>query len=458
MPNPSLLLVGPIIVSAIVLLIRRWNIAASIIGAIAVWIFAASILLLAPNQTTISEIGSGSLWTLLGYTFVYQDFISIALAFIYIIIGFVFLLTLVVPQDDSFVGISLLILPPLTASLIMEPFSVGAIFFIIVGSVSAVLIQGRRPGSTLGSFRHLTLIILAVPLLLIAGWLLDSGQAQYLSSAAYLLLVAILSLLLAFPFQFWLGPNVSESRSLVPVILFGLVQLVVALFCLHMLVDNPIVYGNAQFLGILKASGVATIVIATLLILTCNSLGRLFGYLVLLDVGVTIIALSIGGRLGLRETIGILMLRTITLVFCGVGLGLIQAQKPDSSFESTNNSNLAGLAHRTPLGVALFVFGCLSLAGAPLTPGFAGRWSLVVITVSSPEWQSFVVILSVAIAIIGILRMLPRMFSTDVEDGVVVEPKQTRIVAAALLVFGALIAISPGIIIDLAEQLTNQLF
>ena len=67
-------------------------------------------------------------------------------------------------------------------------------------------------------------------------------------------------------------------------------------------------------------------------------------------------------------------------------------------------------------------------------------------------------ILSVAIAIIGILRMLPRMFSTDVEDGVVVEPKQTRIVAAALLVFGALIAISPGIIIDLAEQLTNQLF
>jgi NADH:ubiquinone oxidoreductase subunit 2 (subunit N) len=458
MSAPVLILIGPILASVLVLLIRRWPIASSVTGAIAVWTFAAAILLFDPGQAASDGIRSGILWTLLGSPLVLQDYIRVALAFVYITFGFVFLLSLITPQGNLFITICLLTLSPLAASMIMEPFITGAIFFVIIGGLTAVLIQGKRAGSTLGSIRHLTLTVLAVPLMLIAGWMLDSGQAQYLSVAAYLLLLAILLLLLAFPFQFWLGPNVSESRSLVPVVVFGAVQLVIALFCLQMLVDNPVIYGNAQFLGILKASGVATLVIASLLVATSKSLGRLFGYLLLLDVGATILALSTGGRLGLQATIGLLMLRTIALAFGGVGLGLIQAQKLDDDGDPINYDKLAGLALRTPLGIALFIFGCLSLAGAPLTPGFSGRWFLISIPGSSSNWLSIVVVLSVALAVAGILRILPAVFTAEVDDdGVILEPVYTRLVAVMMLAFGMVITLSPRLILELAELLTNQL-
>ncbi len=454
---PTLILIGPILASALVLLIRRWPIASVVVGVIAVWTIAAGILLFDPGQAT-DAIGSGNLWTLFGYSLDFQGYVRGALALVYITFGFIFLLSLIVPQDNLFISICLLILSPLAASLLMEPFAIGAVFFVIIGALTAVLIQGKRAGSTLGSIRHLTLTVLAVPLLLIAGWMLDSGQAQYLSAAAYLLLLAILILFLAFPFQFWLGPNVSESRSLVPVVVFGAVQFVIALFCLQMLVDNPVIYGNAQFLSIMKVSGVATLVIAALLVATSRSLSSLFGYLLLLDVGATILALSTGGRLGLQGTIGLYMLRTFALIFSGVGLGLIQAQKRIKIGESINYDKLAGLAQRTPLGIALFVFGCLSLAGAPLTPGFAGRWFLVTIPEKSSNWLSVVVILSVTLAVAGILRILPAIFAAEVDnDGVIIEPVHTRLVAAIMLAFGAIITLAPHFVLELAERLTNQL-
>lgn len=458
MLSSALILIGPILVGVLLLLLRRWPAVTVAVGVISVWVLAAVILVTGQGQSSQGEIGPESVRSLFGFPIFFRDYIRVALAFVYITFGFIFILSRVAPQGNNFIAGCLLILSPLAASMSMQPFIIGAIFFVIIGALSAVLIQDKRPGSTLGSMRHLTLAILAVPSLLISGWVLSTGQAQYLSVATYLLLLAILLLLLAFPFQYWLGPNISESRSLVPVVVFGAVQMIVALFCLQMLVNNPIVYANARFLSILRASGAVTLLFGSMLILTSRSLGRLFGYLLLLDVGATMLALSLGGRPGLQITIGLFLLRTIGLVFAGVGLGLIQAQKNVNDGNSITFDNLAGLSRTTPWGVALFLFGLLSLAGVPVTPGFSGRWVLISVPSSLSNLLSAVVVVTVALAAIGITRILPAVLAPeDSDESAQQEPPFTRLIAAIMLIFAIVITLWPSLILGLAERLTNQL-
>ena len=65
-----------------------------------------------------------------------------------------------------------------------------------------------------------------------------------------------------------------------------------------------------------------------------------------------------------------------------------------------------GLAWRAPLGMGLFVLGCLSLAGLPLTPGFAGTWPAVILIGEQSPWLAIILVLAIAAGAFGLLRRL----------------------------------------------------
>jgi formate hydrogenlyase subunit 3/multisubunit Na+/H+ antiporter MnhD subunit len=117
-----------------------------------------------------------------------------------------------------------------------------------------------------------------------------------------------------------------------------------------------------------------------------------------------------------------------------------------------------GLAWRKPLGLALFIYGGLSLAGAPLTPGFAGRWALIINSQSPPGLSMVILVISVIVGVVGLLRFLAKTLSkkeTGLEVEISPESYASRIVASGLLFLGILLAFFPQLILSLSRMLAN---
>ncbi len=461
MTAPFILLLIPIGAATIVYLLRRRQTLAVIIGFLAVLTMALFTGTRGPGGVLESSVGESILnlrWEFFGQPFILNDEIQATLILVYLGVGFLFLLTLPFPQDTIFIPATLVVLASMTAALLAQTFVFGSVLLLIAAAVLAILIQGERPGSTLASVRQLSLAVLAVPFLLIAGWMIDTVQAQFLSTIIFLLFGAIVILMVAFPFQLWVSSTVVESRPLVPAVTYGLIALLVTVFLLNVLIANPVVFGNSQFLTMLRVSGAATLIVASLFLLTAKSIGRLLGYLLLLDIGATVIALGLGGRVALDAVMALIVLRIVGLILAGVGFGLIRDQVASSLSGDNQLDRSQGLAWRKPLGLALFIYGGLSLAGAPLTPGFAGRWALIINSQSPPGLSMVILVISVIVGVVGLLRFLAKTLSkkeTGSEVEISPESNASRIIASGLLFLGILLAFFPQLILSLSRMLAN---
>ena len=460
MPAPVFLLLGPLLAAAITFLLRRWPPIATLVGLLAVVILLATVAGLDPGATgggTDDGLIAGNSWTFFGRSLVLTEQIQTALLVFYGGLCLLFLLAFILPQDSVFIPFSLGLVGLAAAVLMVQPFVFGALLLLLVAGAVAVLLQGDRAGSTLAAWRVFAIFALAVPLLLVAGWMLESGQLQYALMASRLIMIALVVMLAGFPFQIWVAPAIAESRSLAPAVVFGLVQLIIVLFYVDLLLDNLAVWRNAQLLQMVRISGVATVILAGLLVLTSRSFARLLGYLVLLNIGVTVWSLTTSSSGSLEMTYTLVLLRTVSLTLAGVGLGLIRRQVDPQHVGVDRLRASRGLARRTPLGVALFVYGALSLAGFPLTPGFNGQWAAVNLAGDESPLLAAVLILSMAIAAAGLLRWVP-LTIRQAEDGdhrPVEDTTFERIGAGLLLAAGIILAIYPSILLDIANRLAE---
>lgn len=459
MTSPLLLLFLPIVGAFIAYILRRWKPARLITALVTLGLLILVVALTRENQIA-SETGSNqflsSVWLIFGRSFQVNSFVRQALLLIYCGIGLAVLLSAVLPQGRLFIPLVLLILTPVAGVLLAEQVEYAAAFVLILSAALAVIIQADRAGSTLTSLRYLILAVMALPMVLAVSWLLQSGQPTANSWASLLMLLAFLILLAAFPFQIWIGPTITESRSLVPYVVFGLAQIVIVLFCLKLITLAPGIYGNARFLEILRISGALTIIAGAILILLAPSLDRLIGYLLLIDIGATAMTFGLGGKAGLELTGYLVLNRSIGLVIAGFGLGLIRFRIPDLQDRTRNGGKLTGLAWQSPLGLALFIYGGLSLAGLPLTPGFAGHWALVTLVGARQSWQAIVLIIALITSLFGVVKMVLPMYAPG--TGLVEkEPRLMRITAGLLLIAGLLATIGSSWLMSLSLRLVEAL-
>jgi formate hydrogenlyase subunit 3/multisubunit Na+/H+ antiporter MnhD subunit len=451
MTAPLALLIGPLILAVLAFAVRRWPVAAVAGGVIGVLILG----LIAAVVTPV-ELGASDALIIYGRSLTFTALIRAALLFTYAGLGLLFLLSLLLPQGSTFVPVCLGLLSPLTAALMVDPTIFGVALLLIVAAGMAILIQAGRPGSTLASVRYLVIFVMAVPPLLAAGWLLGTEQATFLPTASRLLLIAFLVLLAGFPFHIWVAPVVSEAGSLAPVVIFGLVELLIVIFCLNLLLGYPVVYRSFQFTRLLQISGVVTVLLAGILVLTAPSFGRLLAYILLLDIGATVLAFAFGTFAGIEATMSLLVFRTISLILAGIAFGLLRRQFRPQESGSDRFAENVGLAWRTPMSVALFAYGALSLAGLPLTPGFSGRWAVVLLAADESPQLAAILVMSVAIAALGLLRCLATLLKKPaVELRPVPETKTMRAVTGLALIAGILIALFPQSLLAFARELAE---
>jgi len=459
MAIPFLLLAGPIVLALILLPLRRWPQVASLAGAAAAWLLAIIVAGQELDPLASGGMLAGDTWSLYGRSFTLTEQSQLLLLTVYVLMGAIFLLSTFLPQSTIFVPVSLAVLSPLSGALMVQPFVVGAVLLLIAAGGQALLIQGSRAGSTLAALRYLTLAALAMPLLLSAGWMLDGDQFQFLNNVTLLILVAILLLTASFPFQVWVAPVVGESTSLAPTVVFGVGQLLVVVFCLNLLIEQPFVYGNVQFQAVVSGSAAVTLILAGLLAMTARSFGHLLGYLLLLSIGAVGAVLGSGGSAVVSVTLTLLILRIISLVIAGSGLAMVRVRTLSVEGGVNQFEVNRGLAWRAPLGMGLFVFGCLSLAGLPLTPGFAGTWPAVVLIGEQSPWLAVILILAIAAGAFGLLRrLIPLLARPDQESDFgadLPEGKSEKVVAVVILVLGAILAFFTQLIHTFSESLAN---
>ncbi len=457
MPAPIFFLIIPVILAILTYLFRRWSIVITLIGMIAVGGLAFFTWLVNQPGVAFNLQFLSKAWLVYGHPFILADQTRTVLIFVYLAMGFIYLLSLFLPHSSSFIPFSLLVLSPMAAALMVQPFEFGAVLLLIAVAISTVLIQGERAGSTLASMRYISITALAVPLLLTAGWMLRVDQAGYLSTIAFLILAAFLILLISFPFSIWVSPAVNESQSLIPAVIMGLLNLMVVVFVLQMLVATPFIFGSYQFLNLVRSSGIATLVIACILVLIAQSFDQLLAYILLLDIGTTVLALGFGGRFALQAMLTLLVLRTIGLIIAGVGLGFIRDQLAGQAADQNTVTGWAGLARRAPFGVALFIYGSLSLAGAPLTPGFIGRWMLITSPQNQIPWPGVILVISTAIATLVLLKRFAETLQENQmgHDSENHTPLAARVVASFLLVAGLVIALLPHLIPNATHTLAG---
>ncbi|MCJ7549589.1 MAG: hypothetical protein MUQ30_07900, partial [Anaerolineae bacterium] len=193
---------------------------------------------------------------------------------------------------------------------------------------------------------------------------------------------------------------------------------------------------------------------------------RIVGYATLVDNGAMFVALGSRHVTGLSLSIMMLIARPLSLGLMALGLdGLRRLGKGDDRVET-----LAGVAWQAPWRTLAFVVGGISMAGFPLSLGFAARWGLYRLLAEANLFQAVLALLSSAGVMMGLVNIMRRLLTplrTTVEVGVTDEGstggrrgrREYPVVLAMILVLlvGTLVlGLFPQLVSGIAFQMAEE--
>jgi len=461
MSSPELLLLIPLISSGLVILFRRRSKSTKFLSLGSLILL---IIILILTKVRSPEVGNNDLQFITNTWQTYFGLMSLGLVqrnlllVLYLGIGALICFSLLIDQGWLFTSFSQLLLTSLTGVLLSNSSTTGALFVLLGSAITTILAQGQKAGSTLTSFRSFTLAAIAFPGLLTTNYLLNTHPVDFFNWTPFFFLVIILILLLSFPFQIWIPSTVSEARSFVPAVSFGLVQLTLLLYLFSIIAENPIIFRNSQLLQLLRVSGVITVFLAVILLLNVSTRRRLLGYLVVMDLGATTMALALGANLGLELALFIVINRFVGLLIAGAALEIDRRTFVTESGERKSGVKM-GIGDRSPLANGLLLYGFASIAGLPLTPGFAGRWALIKATSLQNSWQAAIVIIAMVATVVVMIRRFILQSSHHREGAVLdrIDARATRSAMAILLLLGLLMTIFSPAVLAFARSLVDGL-
>ena len=212
MNAPFLWIVFPLALSAVLLLLMRWEIAVFLAGTIAAAILAGLAWFLPLEQ----QFSFGPLafefsdtWSILGRNFVLGAAQRPALVVIYLAVAFWFAAGPIARANRNFVPLGLAITALLTATIAVEPFLYAALLIETAVLVSIPMLVPIPQHAGRGVLRYLTYLTLGMPFILFAGWMLTdvdtgSGVPQLAVRSAILLGLGFSFLLGVVPFHTWI--------------------------------------------------------------------------------------------------------------------------------------------------------------------------------------------------------------------------------------------------------------
>lgn len=461
MSGVAVIITLPLLAAVLVYLLRRWPTPSTVLAGLAA--LAIGILLWRwPNDTPVVFLGRVVLVSapirLLGERFVMEPTAQWVIGFLAFALAGAYLGAWRVSQGRSFFPFGLILLALIGSVLMIRPVWLGPVVWGGVMAIAVFVVQAGRQGSTRGAMRLMWLPVLAIPLFLLAAWYLeqlplDPENLLPLERAARLTSWGLVLLLAPWPLH---GPALSLGEDAPPVVgawVLTVVAIVPVTLLQAFLVRFEWLQGAVLFAELpsvrlaelLVYGGMATVLWAGIAGAVQRDLSRLWSYAALLGYGAVLIAIGLGARSSWGLVWLLLIARSVALLVSGYGLAVIR-QRAGSK---TDFDSVLGVGTRLPWTTGAFLLGLLSLAGLPLTAGFAGQWALVQV-LGSRDWLQAVVVLAGAIGLaIGVMRGL-RVLLGRLENLLLEREDRLLIVLAAVgLVAILLPALRPQVWLDI---------
>ena len=387
MSTPLVFIFLPLLIAIILVLLRRKPKLSNIIGTISAFLFAL-IAHFMPEDLAIN-IGSLNIElaqsiNLLGRSLEIASANLVFVSLAFIITGLWMLGSAWLDVSIWFRPISLAVTALLIAALGVNPFLYAALLIELVVLLFIPLLSPKGEETNTGVMRFLIFQTMALPPILLTGWML-SGIETAPSNSPLILRAAILvflgfALWLAFiPFHTWL-PIISEnSHPWVVSFILLIMPTTIMIFLLTFFDRYAWLRNIPQFYDILRFLSTIMILVGGLLLTIEKNLGRAFGYAVIVETGFSILAMGLNPQGGLTWFSMLLLPRALGYWLWSFSLSLIKQKFKDLSFE-----NISGLFHTFPFVSSGVIAGQLSIAGLPLLASFPVK-RLIWFNIGSPN-------------------------------------------------------------------------
>ena len=274
------------------------------------------------------------------------------------------------------VPLGLLITALMVASIAVEPFLFAALFIEMAVLLCVPLVTSiyHPPGK--GIIRFVIYETLAMPFILLSGWLLagveaSPGNLALAAQSAAILGMGFAFLLAIFPLYSWIPMLLEEAPPFAVGFLLWIIPTITLIFGAGFIDRYSWLRSSPQLTTALQLSGLLMLVTGGAWAAFQNHIGRIMAYGSIAETGFSLLALSLDPRLGIPILFLLFPARALGLAVWSLSLTVIKEHSRSMRF-----SDVRGLLRTLPFAGAGLVIAALSTSGFPLLAGFPGRLAL----------------------------------------------------------------------------------
>ncbi len=275
----------------------------------------------------------------------------------------------IVPMGYMIIGL-------LVASIAVQPFLYAALFIQMAILISIPMLTSIYDLPGKGILRFLIYQTLAMPFILLAGWLLagveaSPGDLALAAQSASMLGLGFAFLLAIFPLYNWIPMLMEDSHPFTVGFLLWILPTITLIFLTGFLDRYSWIRSSPQLILALRSAGLVMIATGGLWAAFQRHLGRIMAFGSIAETGFSLLALSIDSRLGIPILFLLIPARTLTLALWSLGLTVIR-----DNAETMRFGAVRGMLRVTPLAGAAVLLATLSASAFPLLAGFPPRLAL----------------------------------------------------------------------------------
>jgi NADH-quinone oxidoreductase subunit N len=394
MNSPEVWILFPGFIAVILFTIQRWERLVIALGtvftaglALTAWLLPAKELFFIGSLT----IRLANTWSLLGRRFILGPSERPAIIVLYMAAAFWFGATYMARPGRWFVPLGLFLVALLTAAIAVAPFLYAALLIEMAVLVSVPLLIPLDKTIKRGVLRYLTYQSLGMPFILFTGWML-SGVEAIPTDPALIIRVTVLFglgfafLLGIFPFHTWIPMLAEESHPYSTAFVLLLLQGAILFLGLRFLDNYSWLRTSGNVYSWLRWVGTSMVVLSGVWAIFQRNLGRLFGYAVMFEIGISLVTISLGEQgVSVSDTVstngfsGTLGIFYAALLPRGLALGVwsLALSVVKSFAGGLNYSEIQGMGRRLPLTTSGIILAHFSLVGLPLLAGSPARLAML---------------------------------------------------------------------------------
>jgi NADH-quinone oxidoreductase subunit N len=274
------------------------------------------------------------------------------------------------------VPLGFMIIALMVASIAVQPFLYAALFIemAILLAIPMLTSIHRTPGR--GVVRFLIYQTLAMPFILLAGWLLagveaSPGDLALTAQSAAMLGMGFAFLLAIFPLYSWIPLLIEENSPYIVGFLLWILPTITIIFGAGFLDRYSWLRSSTQLIVALRYVGLLMVVTGGAFAAFQRHLGRIMAYGSIAETGFSLLALSLDLRLGIPILFLLIPARALGLAVWSLSLTIIRENVENMRFGAAR-----GILRVLPLAGAGIIVATLSTGAFPLLAGFPARLAL----------------------------------------------------------------------------------